>query len=87
MAHRFSTCRVQGHVQSENVVHHFATVSGLNNMLPPNGEQQTFRYVFSRLVGVPQVLPNPQRCVYKRAMLKMQCTQWILEWCLTKCSR
>ena len=35
---------------------HFATVSVLNNMFPPNGVHQALRYVYSRFVGVLGVL-------------------------------
>ncbi len=75
-----------GPVQSKNVVLCFATVSGLNNMFPLNGVQQTFRYVFSRLVDMPQVLPNPQRRVYKLRCVKNAVHTMDLGKVLYKCS-
>ncbi len=45
-----------GHVQTHTGAQHFVTVSGLNDMFPGNGVQQAFRYVFSCLVGVSEML-------------------------------
>ncbi len=52
---------MHGHIQSENSLHHFLTVSRLNDMFPQNGVKRALRYVFSCLVGVSEVLANQQR--------------------------
>lgn len=57
-----------GHVHS-HVLYQFATVSGLNDMLPQSlvcdGAQQALRRFFSRLAGVTEALCNQQQHVYK----------------------
>lgn len=50
----------QGHVQSDNGVHRFATFSGLNGMFPQNGLLQSVTYLFWCLMVVSEVLPNQQ---------------------------
>uniref|UniRef100_A0A0E9WZH5 Uncharacterized protein n=1 Tax=Anguilla anguilla TaxID=7936 RepID=A0A0E9WZH5_ANGAN len=56
-------------------------------MFPRNGVQQAFRSVFSRLVGVSEVLPNQQRRVHKPRRIKKAVRTMDLNEVLYKCVR